>query len=171
VDETPPKAHRIAMADPAHRPSEKAKLLWAISAGLSWLIPAAGLVGWGIVADAWTTWPFLLAAAIILLAAIVSITVVPVWRYRVHRWEIGADAVYTRSGWFNQERRIAPISRIQTVDTQRGPLDRMLDLSTVTITTASSAGAVTIAALDRPVADRIAQELTEIAARNAEDAT
>ena len=92
------------------------------------------------------------------------VVVVPLWRYRVHRWEIGPQAVYTRSGWLVQERRIAPISRVQTVDTYRGPLDRLFGLANVTVTTASSAGAVRIVALDSDVADRIVAQLTDIAA-------
>ena len=39
-------------------------------------------------------------------------------------------------------------SRVQTVDTYRGPLDRLFGLANVTVTTASSAGAVRIVALD-----------------------
>jgi hypothetical protein len=93
------------------------------------------------------------------------------WRYRVHRWDIDATAVYTRTGWLVQERRIAPISRVQTVDTERGPLDRLFGLANVTVTTASSAGAVRIVALDSDVADRVVAQLTDIAAIGAEDAT
>ena len=93
------------------------------------------------------------------------------WRYRVHRWELGPQAVFTRTGWLVQERRIAPISRVQTVDTYRGPLDRMFGLANVTVTTASSAGAVRIVALDSDVADRVVARLTDIAAIGGEDAT
>jgi membrane protein YdbS with pleckstrin-like domain len=99
------------------------------------------------------------------------IGVVPVWRYRVHRWEISPQAVFTRTGWLVQERRIAPISRVQTVDTYRGPLDRLFGLANVTVTTASSAGAVHIVGLDGDVADRVVEQLTDIAALGAEDAT
>jgi membrane protein YdbS with pleckstrin-like domain len=99
------------------------------------------------------------------------VVVAPVWRYRVHRWEVGAQAVYTRSGWLVQERRIAPISRVQTVDTHRGPLARLFGLADVTVTTASSAGAVRIVALDSEVADRIAAQLTDVAAIGDRDAT
>ena len=101
----------------------------------------------------------------------VFVVVVPLWRYRVHRWDIDPTAVYTRSGWLVQERRIAPISRVQTVDTYRGPLDRAFGLANVTVTTASSAGAVRIVALDADVADRVVAQLTDIAALGAEDAT
>ncbi|MBH0118118.1 PH domain-containing protein, partial [Rhodococcus sp. CX] len=50
-------------------------------------------------------------------------------------------------------------------------IDRWLGLATVTVTTASSAGAVEIAALDVAVADATAARLTEIAGRNGIDAT
>ena len=60
---------------------------------------------------------------------------------------------------------------MQTVDTYRGPLDRVVDLANVTVTTASSAGAVRIVALDSDVADRVVAALTDIAALGAEDAT
>jgi hypothetical protein len=89
----------------------------------------------------------------------------------VHRWDIDPKAVYTRTGWLVQERRIAPISRVQTVDTERGPLDQLFGLANVTVTTASSAGAVRIVALDSDVADRVVAQLTDIASLGAEDAT
>jgi membrane protein YdbS with pleckstrin-like domain len=89
----------------------------------------------------------------------------------VHRWEISPQAVFTRTGWLVQERRIAPISRVQTVDTYRGPLDRLFGLANVTVTTASSAGAVHIVGLNRDDADRVVEQLTDIVALGAEDAT
>jgi membrane protein YdbS with pleckstrin-like domain len=95
----------------------------------------------------------------------------PRWRYAVHRWEAAPDAVYTQSGWFDQERRIAPVSRIQTVDTERGPFEQLFGLSSVTVTTASAAGALEIKALDREVADRLVDELTATTVRDDEDAT
>jgi uncharacterized protein len=116
-------------------------------------------------------WLHVLAAAATAVGIVLSVFVVPVWRYRVHRWDISPQAVYTRSGWLVQERRIAPVSRVQTVDTYRGPLDRLFGLANVTVTTASSAGAVRIVALDSEVADRVVAQLTDIAAIGAEDVT
>ncbi|MCK8674701.1 PH domain-containing protein [Rhodococcus sp. NPDC003382] len=158
------------MDDPAWRPSPKARLLWAVNAALLWIPIVAAQIVWAIVDAGHGPWHVAAAVATLVLAA-AHIGLVPVWRYRVHRWEISDTAVYTRSGWFTQERRIAPISRIQTVDTERGPIDRWLGLATVTVTTASSAGAVEIAALDVAVADATAARLTEIAGRNGIDAT
>ena len=158
------------LVDPANRPSRKAPLVWAIGAAIPWLILAAVQLVWFVI-DRRLTSLHIAAAAATAVGIVVFVVVVPLWRYRVHRWEIGPKAVYTRSGWLIQERRIAPISRVQTVDTYRGPVDRLLGLANVTVTTASSAGAVRIVALDSDVADRVVARLTDIAAIGAEDAT
>ena len=158
------------LVDPANPPSRKAPLVWAIGAAIPWLILVIAQVVW-FVLDGSPVWAHVLAGAVTLLGAVLFVGVVPLWRYRVHRWDISPQAVYTRTGWLVQERRIAPVSRVQTVDTYRGPLDRLFGLANVTVTTASSAGAVRIVALDAPVADRVVSQLTDIAAIGAEDAT
>ncbi|MGA8330663.1 MAG: PH domain-containing protein [Mycobacterium sp.] len=158
------------MVDPAHLPSRRAPLRWAIGGVVPWLILAAAQAVW-IGFDKRLPWLHISTGVVTLLGGVVAVSVVPLWRYRVHRWELGPQAVFTRTGWWVQERRIAPISRVQTVDTYRGPLDRVFGLATVTVTTASSAGAVRISALDVDVADHLVAQLTDIAAIGAEDAT
>jgi len=160
----------VTLADPAHPPSRKAPLVWALGAAIPWTMLVVAQVVWFLL-DARLAWLHVTAAAVTVAAVVLYVVVAPLWRYRVHRWEIGAQAVYTRTGWLVQERRIAPISRVQTVDTQRGPLDRLFGLATVTVTTASSAGAVRIIALDSDVADRIVAQLTDIASLGEQDAT
>jgi membrane protein YdbS with pleckstrin-like domain len=160
----------VTLVDPANPPSRRAPLVWAIGAAIPWTVLAVAQVVW-FVLDARLGWLHAVAAALTVVGVVTFVVVAPVWRYRVHRWEVGAQAVYTRSGWLVQERRIAPISRVQTVDTHRGPLARLFGLADVTVTTASSAGAVRIVALDSGVADRIAAQLTDIAAIGDRDAT
>ncbi|MFC9893873.1 PH domain-containing protein [Nocardia sp. NPDC127579] len=161
---------RTILADPAWRPSARARLLWALQVGAGWVIPVVALAVWAVL-DSGRRGSALLSLVIAVALAAVTVVVVPLWRYAVHRWEVTDEAVYTRAGWLTQESRVAPISRIQTVDTQRGPLERMLGLATVTVTTASSAGAVHISALDLPVAEQTVRRLTEIAAQHRGDAT
>lgn len=144
--------------------------MWAVSAAVPWAVLAVAQVVW-FVLDGRFGWLNAAAAAATVAGVALFVGVVPVWRYRVHRWEVDDRAVYTRTGWLIQERRIAPISRVQTVDTQRGPLDRLFGLATVTVTTASSAGAVRIVALDSEVADQVAARLTDVAALGDRDAT
>lgn len=163
-------ARYMHLAEPAHRPSRKAPLVWAIGAAIPWLFAVVAQIVW-VAVDGRFAWLHVLAAVGTLAGIAVFVLVVPLWRYRVHRWDVDPIAVYTRSGWLVQERRIAPISRVQTVDTYRGPLDRLFGLANVTVTTASSAGAVRIVALDSDVADRVVAQLTDIAALSAEDAT
>jgi uncharacterized protein len=100
---------------------------------------------------AWLLWVLVLAA---------YVAVVPSWRYAVHRWEVTDMAVYTQTGWWTRERRIAPMSRIQTVDHVEGAIARLFGLATVTVTTASAAGALEISGLDKDVARRLVDELT-----------
>ena len=130
-------------------------------AQLAWLLSTeAGERSWHVAALAVTA---ALAAA--------HVAVMPRWRYAVHRWEAAPHAVYTQSGWFDQERRIAPVSRIQTVDTERGPVEQLFGLANVTVTTASAAGALKINGLDRQTADRLVDELTAATQIAPDDAT
>lgn len=116
-------------------------LVVLLVAVLAWDVPAWTLALLGAVVAAW-------------------IAVVPQWRYLVHRWETTQTAVYTQTGWWARERRIAPMSRIQTVDYAEGPVERVFGLASVTVTTASAAGALSISGLERDVARRLVDELT-----------
>lgn len=160
----------VHLRDPAYPPSRSAPLVWGLGAFIPWAFFAFAQLIWFVV-DGRLLWLHAALAAATAVGAALSVIVVPLWRYRVHRWEISPQAVFTRTGWWVQEHRIAPISRVQTVDTYRGPLDRLFGLANVTVTTASSAGAVRIIALDADVADRVVAQLTDIAALGGHDAT
>lgn len=132
--------------------------MWLLSAALQavFLLVVLVLVGpvWGWVPLPW--WALALAA----VALTAYVVIVPRWRYLVHRWEITDTAVYTQTGWWARERRIAPMSRIQTVDYAEGAIARLFGLASVTVTTASAAGALEIAGLDRDRARLLVDELT-----------
>ncbi|MBG0832035.1 PH domain-containing protein [Planomonospora sp. ID67723] len=106
-------------------------------------------------------------AALVLGFAVVA----PHAYYRLERWEVTGEAVYTRKGWFTHVWRVAPMSRIQTVDTERGPVKRLFGLADVTVTTASAAGAIKIEALDHEVAVALAERLTALTQAAPGDAT
>lgn len=110
-------------------------------------------------------------AAVLVVLLVAYVVVMPMVRFRIHRWEITDEAVYTKSGWLTQQWRIAPLSRIQTVDSTRGPLRQLLGLSSVTVTTASAAGSVDISALDRELAAEVVQYLTRTTQATPEDGT
>ena len=69
-----------------------------------------------------------------------AIGVRPRLRYRVHRWEVTDEAVYTLTGWLSRTWTLVPISRIQTVDVTRGVMQQLFGLASVAVLTASSRG-------------------------------
>jgi membrane protein YdbS with pleckstrin-like domain len=149
----------VALRAPAHLVSRRARWYWSLRALLGWLVIAlieVGALSGGAPGSARAAVGGATAAL-----ALAHILVMPQWRYRVHRWEITDSAVYTQAGWLRQERRIAPINRVQTVDTERGPLEQLFGLANVTVTTASAKGPIHIHALDRSTADGTVAWLTE----------
>lgn len=143
--------------------------MWRISA----LLESVALLAALLAATLWWGWFDLrwwmpVVAGVVLAAYVV---VMPTWRYAVHRWEATATAVYTQTGWLTIERRIAPMSRIQTVDYAEGAISRIFGLASVTVTTASAAGALEIAGLDKQRARALVDELTRQADTVEGDAT
>jgi membrane protein YdbS with pleckstrin-like domain len=156
---------------PAHQVSPKAKTWWAVRAALRWIviIPVV-TIGVAFVPD--MPW-FVTAVVFVLLAAAAAahLTVMPRFRYAFHRWEVNPVAVYSQAGWLTRTRVLIPVSRVQVIDTVAGPLERSFGLSTLTVTTASSAGTVRIAGLPTETAQSIAASLTVSAAEDTDDAT
>jgi len=144
--------------------------MWTVGALVGALFIAAVQVGWWFLDDSVDRrWHYVVGAVSLLYVA--YIIVMPRWRYRVHRWEATPHAIYTQSGWLKQERRIAPLSRVQTVDLQRGPLAQLFGLATVTVTTASAAGPLEIEGLDLEIARELVEALTTAAVAETGDAT
>lgn len=149
----------LRLRPPRHQVSRRAIIWWTLQGLLSvlfLLVPL--LVGLGAWAAA-RTWIASALVAVVLLGG-AYVVVMPRWRFRIHRWEATEDAVYTSAGWLRQEWRVAPMSRIQTVDTVRGPLQQLLGLSTVTVTTASAAGPLQVEGMDHRQARDLVEQLT-----------
>jgi membrane protein YdbS with pleckstrin-like domain len=154
---------------PGNRVSRRAVGYWTTRAAVTGLVVVlaeiAIVVANGLAAAWWT--------AVVLTAVIAAAhaLIMPRWRYRVHRWEVTEHALYTRAGWFSVHWRIAPISRIQTIDSHRSFGERIFGLADVTATTASAAGPVHIHGLDRATADRLLDDLALATAQIPGDAT
>jgi len=152
----------VPLRTPEYQVHPAARWLWAGQGLILAVLLAAGAVAaWFAVPDdagAWRTVADVLPWLAVPVAAVL-IVVQPLWRYRVHRWEITDQVVYTQVGWLTRTWRIVPIARIQTVDTTRGPVQQLLGLSTVIIRTASHAGSTDIEHLDAHTADAVAHDL------------
>jgi membrane protein YdbS with pleckstrin-like domain len=132
---------------------------WAASSlGWSWIPPWARDNAW-------------LLPTLYTVYALVRIAVVPSWRYRVHRWEVSGDVIYTRTGWVSRSWQLVPVNRLQTVDHTQGWLERVFGVATLEVQTASYAGSSTIEGLDAEEARRLSEELAVRAGALRDDAT
>lgn len=164
---------------PAHRIGRSAIVMWTLEGllGAGVLVGLGALLAW--LLSAWQpAWlPDVLATRIWwlpwagLLLGLPGVLIEPTGRYLVHRWEVTPETVYTVSGVFEREWRLVPISRIQTVDTTRGLMERMLGLATLRIRTASHAGSSDIPGLPAQTAAGLAHTLAVQAASLRDDAT
>ena len=153
----------VPLRPPAYRVDPAARWLWVAQGVLFSAVAAAVVIGLSLVLP--DDRPGALAAGLavarwlLLPLAVVAVVVEPVWRYRVHRWEVTPDAVYTLEGWLSRTWRVVPVSRIQTVDTTRGPLQQLLGLASISVRTASHAGSTSIEHLDAATAQAVAHDL------------
>ncbi|MEU4210552.1 PH domain-containing protein [Streptomyces sp. NPDC026206] len=157
-----PHSWQPRLRPPRHRVDPRARRWWAAQAWLTvsgplLLTALALLLLSALLFPGALPWLAPTAGVVLVLPALGYALVMPAQRCRVHAWELGETAVHAADGWFFRRRRIAPLSRVQTVDIRRGPLQRRYGLATVTVTTASTAGDVTIAG----VCDEVARELAE----------
>lgn len=167
----------VLLRDPLHQVSPRAVTYWRVTALISAVVEWAVAIALYVFAvpavfdgssRPWWALPLLL---VLLMPPFVHLLVMPQLRYRIHRWEVTSTAIHTRAGWLTIHSRVAPLSRVQTVDSTQGALMRLFRLSSLTVTTASAAGPITIDCLDREVAQRLVAELTEITGASEGDAT
>ena len=142
---------------------------WWTVRSLCWCTPPLLILG-----ILWLTIPparpvFGPAFLVIAVPGLLITLVMPGWRRTVHRWEATDDAVYASSGWLWRRWRVVPVSRVQTVDTTQGGLERMFRLARVVLTTASPRGTLPIAGLDHRVAHELAERLARITQATPED--
>jgi uncharacterized protein len=157
------------LREPCNRVSRKAIGYWTARACLGAALIVAIELAAALLSGFSPGWAAAIGATVVVLG--VHAVIMPRWRYRVHRWEVTDEALYTRSGWFSVHWRIAPISRIQTIDSHRSLGERIFGLANVTATTASAAGPVRIHGLDRALADRLLDQLAVATGQAPGDAT
>ncbi|MGW0782995.1 PH domain-containing protein [Streptomyces sp. NPDC002913] len=160
----------IRLRPPRNRLDSRAVGWWRAQWLLLTALPVAVLGVLGALIAPARFW-LLMPAAVLAGAGLLCAVLFPFWWYRTHRWEVTDEAVYVSTGVFLREWRIAPMSRIQTVDTVRGPLEQLFGLATVTVTTASAKGAVRIEGLTHETAAGLAERLTRITQDTPGDAT
>lgn len=134
---------------------------WRISAVLTWLLPViVAVVLAFVLADTWV-W---LVAALGVALLVLTVGVLPPLRYRRWRWQLSELAVELRYGILVHQQETVPYFRIQQIDINAGPVDRLLDLATLRVQTASAAGTVQLPGIAAAEAPEVRAELLARAA-------
>lgn len=85
-------------------------------------------------------------------------------RYRNWGFELKEDHLYIEHGVLKKVYSMVPYVRVQHIDTDRGPIERMLGLSTLRVYTAGSKGAdIKIPGLDKEEAAKLQKKLRDSA--------
>ncbi|MFT4892825.1 MAG: membrane protein YdbS with pleckstrin-like domain [Candidatus Nanohaloarchaea archaeon] len=116
----------------------------------------------------------ILAGILYTFAGAVSAVIVPVFvligvfygvkRYSNWGFKVVEDHLYIEHGVIKKTYSMVPYVRVQHIDTDRGPIDRFLGLSTLRVYTAGSKGAdIRIPGLDRQEASELQKKLRDAA--------
>jgi uncharacterized protein len=161
--------------DPAWPLSRTAIGLWVTQGVIGAVLLGLGALVFALAVPPWAGGPLpvlrWLLPVIAVVYAVVAIGIRPWLRYRVHRWEVTDEAVYTLTGWLTRTWTLVPISRIQTVDVSHGVLQQLFGLASVEVLTASSQGTVHIPHLEVDIARRVADDLARRAELVRDEAT
>jgi membrane protein YdbS with pleckstrin-like domain len=161
--------------DPAWSLSRSAIGLWLASGVLGTVLYGLAVVAFLVFVPADAGWLVTVlrwaGPVFVVVYGVLFIGVAPRLRYRVHRWEVTTDAVYTLTGWLTRTWTLVPIARIQTVDVTRGVLQQLFGLASVAVLTASSQGTVRVPNLELGLAQRMAEDLARRAEAVRDEAT
>jgi len=155
--------------EPLNQIDPRALTVWKLSGGItaafSWII-VVGLLIITIRFD----WPVFIVVGLAVLALFETLLLVswlPHRKFRSWRYEISEGEIDLQHGIIIRKRTIIPMVRIQHVDTIQGPIMRKYGLSHVIFSTA--AGNHQIPALSNERADRVRDQIAELARLSRDD--
>jgi membrane protein YdbS with pleckstrin-like domain len=107
--------------------------------------------------------PLWVAGLVPVVVVLVGVVLVR-FRYRAWTFRFRRDHLFLERGVITKVDTVVPYVRIQHVDTNRGPADRLLGLSTLVVYTAGSRGAdVSIPGLEEAAAEEMQSRVKELA--------
>jgi uncharacterized protein len=148
---------RPSMDDRERRLDPSIVQVWRVFGSLSLLFPLLVLSVVGLlVIDGRLAWA-VPGTALVLVA--LYATFYPPARYRRWRWRLAPLALELRYGVLVHRHESVPYFRIQQIDVAQGPLDRLLGLATLQVTTASASGSVALPGITAADAPQFRAEL------------
>jgi len=111
-------------------------LLYAAGAAFSFAL-VAGL-GIGTLVSVLADQPRILASIAVALVGLVLGAIVGLRRHRRIGWKLDGEGFATRRGGLWRSETLVPVSRVQHLDLERGPIERQLGLATLVVHTAGT---------------------------------
>jgi membrane protein YdbS with pleckstrin-like domain len=133
---------------------------WRLS---SLIVGVPVVIGLAVVALVVSGLPMALRVALLvvpLLLAVAEFAATPV-RYRTWWYAVSEEQIDVERGWLFKTRTVVPMTRVQHVELQRGPIASRFRLAELEIHTA--AGSVKIPALDATDGEQIRQRIADLA--------
>ncbi|RSL33758.1 hypothetical protein D7Z54_08685 [Salibacterium salarium] len=154
---------------PRRNISEKAISVWRIRGAIDSCLYLLLLVGLFFIFS-WYDIPMYylyISSGVVILAGIWEIILLPHIRWKIWRYEVFEKEVELLRGIFIVKHTLIPMSRVQHVDTEQGPIYKKYGLTAVMISTA--AGAHEIPALTEEVGTELRDQIAELAGTDEND--
>lgn len=132
----PPAPAAMVLADSWQALPARGAWLYALGTGLGFAIPGAIVLA--TLSQAVLDWPWFLLALAGALAGLLLGGTLGLRRHRRIGWKLDQDGFATRRGGLWRNETLVPVSRVQHLDLERGPLERQLGLATLVVHTAGT---------------------------------
>jgi membrane protein YdbS with pleckstrin-like domain len=153
-------------ADGPHALDPRIVLVWRLALLPSFVLPTTFLGALLARLLPVPAWSVALPVAVLLGAVVGPLQTL---RWRGWSWRLTDSAVELRSGVLTRRHVVVPHFRVQQIDVLEGPIERLLGLATLTVTTASAAGSASLPGLTADAAPAVRAELLARAARANEE--
>ena len=154
---------RVILREPALALDPRVRRFWLVQnlmiVGFLAVLVAVGAAVAAMLEAGTAAWLIGLVGGIVVVALVPLAAAAAGLDHRHFRYEVTELGLYVASGWLWRSHQIVPHARVQTVDTNAGPLLRAFGLVSVHVRTASAHGGTSIPGLTPPVADDLVEEL------------
>lgn len=157
------------MIQPTRRLHPNTLKVMRLAEALGWGIAIAGAFGYLLLASYvdWPLWPAWIAIPVFIFLFVIFVFVAPPIRMRIFAYEVFEEEVHIRKGFITISHVTIPMTKVQHVEVNRGPIMRKYTLASVNIMTASSSQS--IPGLSNEEAEELRQKIAVLARVGDED--
>ncbi len=128
-----------------------------VATGLTALVALLVMTAAGLYFDIFKYSPVLVSFVIVAVLIILSAVISPYFRFHRYRYRLDDDSMEIIEGYIFVSHHIVPIERIQNLQLQQGPIDRMFGVAKMTITTGG--GDITVRFVSKDLAEGMSEGL------------